>query len=390
MLSVLFMTRSLLEKASSAAGLSMKKDQIETRFRAVFPGEVRSFAQSCLIRAGATEEHAASLAELLVAADTRGHFSHGLNRLDMYVKEIESGICDGQAAPEVVQETPATAFVDGKNGIGPVVGTFCMDLAIKKAKTVGIAWVNCTGSNHYGIAGWYAIRAAENGLIGMSFTNTSPLQVPTRAKKPVLGTNPIAFAAPGRKGDHFVLDMATSTAALGKVEVCHRREIPIPNAWGVDSEGIETNNPSEVLNGGGLMPLGGSEQTAGYKGYGLAAMVEVLCGVLSGGPFAHHIRRWKSSKEIANLGQSFMAMNPDCFAPGFQDRLQTMMDELRNLEPSDPSKPVLVAGDPERLNCGKVDNKGVIPYPQQLISVMDEMADRLGVDRIVSSEWDPN
>jgi LDH2 family malate/lactate/ureidoglycolate dehydrogenase len=165
MLSVLFMTRSLLEKASSAAGLSLKKDQIETRFRAVFPGEVRSFAQSCLIRAGATEEHAASLAELLVAADTRGHFSHGLNRLDMYVKEIESGICDGQAAPEVVQETPATAFVDGKNGIGPVVGTFCMDLAIKKAKTVGIAWVNCTGSNHYGIAGWYAIRAAENGLI---------------------------------------------------------------------------------------------------------------------------------------------------------------------------------------------------------------------------------
>jgi hypothetical protein len=143
-----------------------------------------------------TPEHAATVADILVAADLRGVHSHGVNRLEMYVGEVRNGEVDPRVRPQVTSETPAIACVDGRNGLGMVVGRYCMELAMEKAQTMGVGWVVARGSNHYGIAGYYAMMAAERGLVGMSYTNTSPISFPTRAAQHVLGTNPIAVAAP--------------------------------------------------------------------------------------------------------------------------------------------------------------------------------------------------
>lgn len=351
--------------------------------------EVFQFVKRCMVAAGAKDGHAIDLATLLVAADTRGHFSHGINRLGMYVGDILDGTTSKDATPEIVKETVATALVDANNVLGPVAGKFCTDLAIKKAKEAGIGWVSCRGSNHYGIAGWYSMRASAAGLIGMSFTNTSPLQVPTRAIKPTLGTNPISVAAPST-GDDFVLDMATSTAAVGKVEMEDRKGNPIPKGWGVDNAGKETLDPKKVLTDGGLLSLGGVESSGGYKGYGLAMMVEIFCGILSGAAYGPHIRSWlnkdKDDLRPSNLGQCFVAIDPSAFADGFQDRMTDMMTYCRNLEPAEGEKEVLVAGDPERQNLKKVENDGGVRYHCNVITAMNKIADDLKSPRIETIE----
>ncbi|XP_075905389.1 putative oxidoreductase YjmC isoform X2 [Nelusetta ayraudi] len=263
--------------------------------------EVQGFIERCMVAVGTKPHHARSLAEVLVEGDHRGHYSHGLNRMDMYVKDIKTGICAKDGEPVVEKESAATALVDGRNLLGPVVGNFCMKLAIQKAKEVGIGWVVAHGSNHYGIAGYYSMQALKEDMIGMSFTNTSPLVVPTRGKECTLGTNPISVAAPASGGDSFVLDMATSAVALGKVELHERRGDSIPEGWGCDGQGQLTSDPKKVLSGGGLVPIGGSEATGGYKGYGLGMMVEVFCGILAGAQYSNKIRTWKVTDRMANL-----------------------------------------------------------------------------------------
>ncbi|XP_078615013.1 putative oxidoreductase YjmC isoform X1 [Branchiostoma floridae x Branchiostoma japonicum] len=342
--------------------------------------EVIAFVERCMGAVGTPVAHASALAQALMTADYRGHFSHGLNRLDMYVQDIRSGMTVKDGEPTVVNERAGTAFVNGNNLLGPVVSNFCMDLAMKKAKDAGIGWVVACGSNHYSIAGYYSLKACDQGLVGMSFTNTSPLVVPTRARKGVLGTNPISVAAPGKEGDSFVLDMATSTCALGKIELHDRKGLPIPTGWGVDSAGRETTNPKAVLEGGGQMALGGSEVTGGYKGYGLAMMVELFCGILSGGAYGPNVRRWKTNDRVANLGQCFVAIDPEAFAPGFQDRMQDMMDCCRNLEPAEGETEVLVAGDPERKHMAMCDAQGGIPYHVNQFTHLQDLAKQLEVE----------
>uniref|UniRef100_A0AAV2L3Q6 Malate dehydrogenase n=1 Tax=Knipowitschia caucasica TaxID=637954 RepID=A0AAV2L3Q6_KNICA len=332
--------------------------------------EVQSFVQRCMEAVGTKPHHAQSLAEVLVEGDHRGHYSHGLNRMDMYVKDVQSGICSVVGEPLVEKETVATALVDGQNLLGPVVGNFCMKLALKKAKEAGIGWVVARGSNHYGIAGYYSMQALKENMIGMSFTNTSPLVVPTRGKECTLGTNPISVAAPANNGDSFVLDMATSAVALGKIELHHRRGEEIPIGWGQDSDGKLTPDPSQVLSGGGLVPIGGCEATGGYKGYGLGMMVEVFCGVLAGAEFSNRVRTWKVTDKEANLGQCFVAIDPSAFAPGFTDRMSELLLIQRNLDPAEAGAPVLTAGDPERENIRKCDKLGGIPYHLNVVTHM--------------------
>lgn len=295
--------------------------------------EARRFMVDCFCASKTPEKHARQMADLLVEADYRGHFSHGMNRLEMYINHLYAGSMDGAATPVTLSETPATAWVDGRNGLGAVIGNYCMDLAMAKARNVGVGVVCAKGSNHYGIAGWYAMRAQREGLIGMSMTNTSPLMMPTRAKEPALGTNPISFAAPANNGDSFVLDMATTAVALGKIEVQRRKNEPLPVGWAQDADGHITTDSNVAFDSGRLMPLGGAEQTSGYKGYGLAAMVETLCGVLAGARFATNIRKWTlgGNESAPDLGQFFMALDPNCFAPGFTDRLTEQNQILRNM-----------------------------------------------------------
>merc|ERR1739838_511977 len=358
--------------------------QVVNMSRCLIPkGDVLSFIERCMVAVGTKPQHACSLAEVLVEGDMRGHYSHGLNRMDMYVKDIKSGICAKDGEPVIEKETVATALVDGRNLLGPVVGNFCMELAIRKAKEVGIGWVVAHGSNHYGIAGYYSTQALKENMIGMSYTNTSPLVVPTRAKECTLGTNPISVAAPANGGDSFVLDMATSAVALGKVELHHRRGDDIPEGWGCDAQGQIVTDPSKVLNGGGLVPIGGSEAAGGYKGYGLGMMVEGFCGILAGAEYSKHVRTWKVTNKVANLGQCFVAINPENFAPGFNDRMTDMLAIHRQLDPAVPDSPVLAAGDPERRNMEKCAEMGGIPYHLNVVDFMNNCARRIGVTQLL-------
>ncbi|KAL3995584.1 Malate/L-lactate dehydrogenase family protein [Acanthocheilonema viteae] len=331
----------------------------------------------CMIKTGTSKDHAQQLADVLVAADIRGHYSHGLNRLDMYVRDIQKGVCMKDGIPKILKEHAATAWVDGNNLLGPVVGNFCMDIAIKKAKQAGVGWVVAKGSNHFGIAGWYSIRAMKEGLLGMAFTNTSPIMYPTRSSTAALGTNPLTLAAKA-KNDTFILDMATTTAAIGKVELAARKEQTVPDTWGVKKDGCVSNDPTEILSGGGLLPLGGTELTGGYKGYGLGALVEIVCGILGGAQWGPHVRQWMSTAVVANLGQCFIAVNLDGFAPDFENRLQEFIDSMRGLKPVD-NKRVLVAGDPEKEHTALVEKYGGIPYHPNQVTHAEELAKTLGV-----------
>lgn len=348
----------------------------ENGARIVAKSEMAAFMVRVMTAVGVSEEHAASLADCLVTGDYRGHYSHGLNRLELYIKDVQQGSCKGTGSPVILNQTAASAWVDGQGLLGPVIGRFCMKLAIEKAKTAGIALVTAKGGNHFGIAGYYSTMALEENLIGMAFTNASPLVSATRGKEPFFGTNPISVAAPGAaKGDNFVLDMATSVVALGKIELAARKEQPIPHGWAVDKEGASISDPNQYH---ALLPLGGPEASSGYKGYGLAAVVEILTGVLSGAAVAPHIRHWTSNSAIADLGHCFIAINPALFAPGFNGRLQTMMDDLRSQETSG-EQPVLVAGDPERQHMAKCDRAGGIEYHANQIKMANEIASRLKV-----------
>ncbi|XP_063220874.1 uncharacterized oxidoreductase YjmC-like isoform X2 [Bacillus rossius redtenbacheri] len=344
--------------------------------RLVAVPEARRFVREAMEAVGTCREHATALADLLVEADCRGHYSHGLNRLELYVGDVRNGMCASNNKPAVLKESPSTAWVDGNNSLGAVVGNYCMQLAMDKARATGVGWVSAKGSNHFGIAGWYTMMAAKQGLIGMSFTNTSPLLSPTRSKSAALGTNPISVAAPASQGDSFVLDMATTAVAVGKIEMQMRKEEPIPEGWAQGPDGRPTTDAELAFDTGCLMPLGGEEHTSGYKGYGLALAVETFCGILSGALYGQHVRTWKTtgSATVADLGHCFVAVDPGCFAPGFQDRMSDMLQHLRGMEAADPSKPVLAPGDPERIHTRLVEEQGGIPYHENQIKAAVELA----------------
>ncbi|XP_041984817.1 uncharacterized oxidoreductase YjmC-like isoform X2 [Aricia agestis] len=347
----------------------------------VATSEALRFMVDCLKTAGAAARAAQQQAELLVEADRLGHPSHGLNRLEYYVNDILSGDCKPNNTPKVLKENPSTAWVDANCVLGATASHFAMDIAIKKARETGVGWVSVKGSNHNGMAGFWARKAAEKGFIGMAFTNTSPLLAPTRSKQAALGTNPISVVAPASKSETFYLDMATTSVAVGKIEMQMRKGESLPRGWAQGPDGNETTDAELAFETKCLMPLGGGEQTSGYKGYGLAAVVEMFCGILSGSNYGHHIRSWSHSGEggPANLGHCFVALNPDNFAPGFGDRLTDCMHHWRGLEPTDPKLPVLAPGDKEKKAAEVTDACGTVSYVPQQIESSAALAERLKV-----------
>nr|XP_034192020.1 uncharacterized oxidoreductase YjmC-like [Osmia lignaria]XP_034192021.1 uncharacterized oxidoreductase YjmC-like [Osmia lignaria]XP_034192022.1 uncharacterized oxidoreductase YjmC-like [Osmia lignaria] len=345
----------------------------------VIPKEdVVRFINECMCKVGTTPESGEIVGHHLMTADYSGHFSHGMNRVPMYIKDIQNKITDPVAKPQIITDFQAIALVSGNNGLGQVIGKFCMELAIEKSKKFGIGMVAARQSNHYGICGYYTAMAIKQNLIGFSCTNTSPLMAPTRSKQSALGTNPISLGMSALNNDRFNLDMATTAVALGKIELAVRKNEPIPAGWALDVHGKVTTDPEKAYEATVLMPLGGEERNSGYKGYGLALMVEVLCGILSGSHFGPNIRKWKGSQKIANLGQCFMAINPDAFCSGSQERLSKLLKQLREL-PIVGDKPVMVAGDPEKHSMERVDKEGGITYHPNQLKAAKELANQLGV-----------
>ena len=311
---------------------------------------------------GTPADIAADVAEILLASDLRGIASHGTARLPQYIKLVAAGVMDPVARPVKDKGKAAMARFDARNGWGHHAARVATDDAIARAKEVGAAISVVRNTNHYGIAGWYAMRIARDGLVGVSLTNTSPLVAPTRARLSMLGTNPIAVAAPAGKHGMLVLDMATSTIPRGRIEVAARRGELIPIGWAIGPDGSPARTPEEAL-GGALQPLGGEEGSGGYKGYGLALIVELLTGILGDAAFGPNIIGLFSTEGKSDLGQFFMAIDPDAFddRTGFTARLERLLDQLTTA-PTIPGAPgpVLFPGQPEAEQEAKSHRHGIV------------------------------
>lgn len=341
---------------------------------------LRAWTARLIESIGTPPDIAADVADVLVASDRRGIASHGTARLPNYVALVEAGVLDPAARP--VRDAGRAALVrfDARNGWGHHAGRIAVDWAIEAAATVGAATAIVRNSNHYGIAGWYALRAARRGLVGISLSNTSPLVAPTRSRVPLIGTNPIAIAAPAGRFGTFCLDMATSTVPRGRIEVAARRGERLPVGWAIDPEGRPARTPTAAL-AGALHPLGGEETTAGYKGYGLALAVDLLSGVLGDAAFGPNIIGLFSTDAPSDLGQAFTVLDPAAIdAPGaFERRLERYCEQLI-AAPTVPGAVgrVLIPGEPEAEAEGRSDTHGVILDASHARSLV-ELGGRLGV-----------
>ncbi|MFC4175065.1 Ldh family oxidoreductase [Microvirga sp. GCM10011540] len=332
---------------------------------------------------GLPEADADITAEVLTRADLMGIDSHGITLLPLYDELIRTGRLEPRAKIGIDRSFGAIAVIDGGGGFGQVPSVRAMDLAIEKAHAFGIGAVGVRNSNHYGAAGVYALRAAERGLIGLSTSAVyKPSIVPIFGREPRLGTNPLAFAAPGRHNRPFLLDMATSTIAIGKLKLAAREGRRLPEGWALDAHGQPQEDPSQALLDRLMTPLGGSRTMGGHKGYGLAAMVEVLSTLLPGASYAP-LRA--PDAERFDVGHFHMALHPDAFRePGaFLDDLDAFIDCLHATHPADPDEPVRVPGDPEHETFERRSREGV-PVPHSLVQAVAAIARECGADFLLA------
>ncbi len=326
-------------------------------------------------------------AEVMVETDLSGVDSHGISMLMSYDESRRAGRLKLNARPRVVRENPVTALVDADAGLGHPASVMAMDLAIAKARAAGVGVVAVRNSHHFGAAGHYAAMASAAGLVGLVTSATRTIGVvPTRAAVPVLGTNPIAFAAPAQRNRSFLLDMATSTVAANKVKVYDLQGKQLPAGWVLDGEGRPITDPALAWDTvmkqpkGGLTPVGGTPEMASHKGYGLGMMAHILGGVLSGASFSPIRVRSQRPQDPDDIGHFFMALDPKAFREegAFERDLDDAIDVLHAAPPADPAKPVLVAGDPEAASRAQRLRDG-IPIPATLAARLREVCARSGV-----------
>ena len=326
-------------------------------------------------------EDAKRSAEILLAADLHGINSHGIIRLYTYYgKRLKNKLMHPVTNITIKNETPATLAVDAGNGMGQVAGYFTMQKCIEKAKTCGVCFATVCNSNHYGIAGYYAKMALAEDMIGMSFTNSQPLVAPTFGRTALLGTNPIAVAAPAGSERPYILDMATSIVPVGKISVYDKAGEEIPEGWGIDNKGNVTTDPKEVLNGGVLMPLGGPEILRGYKGYGLGLMVDIFSGILSGAAFGPHVARPQSAQDTANVGHFFAAVNISFFRDitEFKADMDEMIQILKNAPKAENQERIFIHGEKEIENSEKYLQNG-IPLMETVVTSLVDAGNEVGV-----------
>jgi LDH2 family malate/lactate/ureidoglycolate dehydrogenase len=310
----------------------------------------RAQLKAILLSWGMPEENAEITSDILSWADLHGVDSHGMSMIPGYDGLRRRGRAKMDARPKIVKQTPVSALVDGGGGLGHVPAHFAMNVAIEKAKKVGMAIAAVNNSAHFGATGYYTLMAAKAGLIGMACTSASGIQVaPTFGKQARLGTDPWSFAAPSADGVPFLLDMATTTVAAGRIRNKANEGLPTPDGWVLDSEGRPSNDPLVAREKGGfLTSLGGSPENSSYKGYGLSAMVNILGSCLSGATLITDPMHTKKPTGM-DIGHFFMAIDPGLFRDGddFQKDVARFCGDLRATTPMDPARPVMVAGDPQ-------------------------------------------
>lgn len=344
------------------------------------------FTYDMLTKIGCPESDANIATEVLLSADLRGVDSHGVARLSGYVRLWEKGRINATPNLRVTYETPSTAVVDGDSGLGLVVAPFAMKVAIEKAKNVGTGWVSVKNSNHYGIAGYHAMMALEHDMIGISLTNASPLVSPTFSKERLLGTNPISVAIPAKEEPAFVADMATTTAANGKLEILQRKGLDTPTGWVQDRDGNPTTSANGVKDGGALLPLGGDREHGSHKGYALGAIVDIFSAVLSGANYGPWVPPFVAFLDpLPNLvgegiGHFFGAMRVDAFRPAdeFKSHMDNWIRRFRSAEPTPGNEKVLIPGDPER-ELEAIRRIDGIPLLDPVVKDLTQLGERFGV-----------
>lgn len=336
---------------------------------------------------GCPKEQAEIAADCLNQADLRGVDSHGVARLSGYVRLWELKRLNATPEMKIIHETPSTAVLDGDLGLGLVTGPQAMKIAIEKAKIAGTGWVAVQNSNHYGIAGYHAMMALEHDMIGISMTNASPLVAPTFSKSRFLGTNPISVAIPALNQPPFVIDMATTTVANGKLEVLQRKGLDAPLGWTQDAEGNPTTDAYSLKKGGSMLPLGGDREHGGHKGYCLGAMVDIFSAVLSGANYGPWVPPFVAFLEPPKnqvgkgIGHFLGAIRVDAFrsADDFKKEMDHWIETFRNAEPTFGQEKVLIPGDPER-ELAEERKKNGIPVHELVVSDLQELGKKFGIE----------
>jgi LDH2 family malate/lactate/ureidoglycolate dehydrogenase len=356
----------------------------ETR---LFPSEVlRRFSSAVFRHFGVPEEDADLAARVLATSDLRGIESHGVARLHTYFDMLELGRINPRPKITIVRESASTATVDGDNGLGLVVGPKANAIAMAKAAEAGSGWVSVRNTNHFGIAGYYVLKALERDLIGWAMTNSTKLVAPLWGAERMLGTNPIAIAFPGLEEPPIVIDLATCAAAYGKVEIALRAGERIPEGWAIDREGRVTTDPRRMIDGGAILPLGSDRERGGHKGYALAMMVDVLSAVLSGanwGPFTppFALRQEVPARSVGKgIGHFFGALRIDAFLDPleFKRQIDDLVRTFRATKPAPGTSGPLIPGDPER-EAERIRSVEGVPLVGAVVDELEDVSRRTGI-----------
>ena len=331
-----------------------------------------SFTTDCLEKLGLEAAAARLVAETLVAANLRGVDSHGVVRLPHYATRLRNGTVNARPNITLRKTGPSAALVEGDRGMGQLVASRAMNEAIALAGQTGVGAVVARNSSHCGACAWFVEMAVRKGMIGIALTHTDPIMVPPGMKHIFLGSNPIALGAPGGDGPPVIVDMSTTHAAWGKVIVARQEGKAIPPDWAVDAEGKATTDAARAV---GLAPTGA------HKGYALAMMVEILCAHLAGVPFGPHVTKmYGELDKPRNLGHFMLALDVARFTDAalFRSQVDVFLKEIRNQEPSDPARPPMAPGEPERLTAAQREKDGV-PLGDGTLGELNALAVQLGV-----------
>ena len=334
---------------------------------------LRDFCEEVLGAAGVPEEDARIVADSLVDADLAGMKSHGVTRLNDYLLRIEQSLMTPTTKIDVVRETPSTALLDANDGWGQVASEKAVELVVEKARQVGSAWVGVRNSNHNGTAGYWTMNIAREGMVGLCAMNTSPVMAAHGSKRPTLGTNPLSIAVPSSSGGPVVLDMATSNQARGKIILAAKNNDPIPEGWAITGEGLPTTDAKEALKGS-VLPLGGP------KGSGLAIMLDILTGVLTGAEFGAKMPRMYDDPQPQRVGHLFSAISIEAFMPmtEFLSRMDEKEQETREGPPAPGFERVSMPGDGTHERMAMYRESG-IPLTHEVYADLLTAAERYGI-----------
>lgn len=347
--------------------------------------QLKKFCNDCFMKFGFTEDESNIITDVLLLSDLYGIESHGMQRLARYHKGIEKGLIKVDAKPEVVFETPVSAVIEGNDGMGQLISHKAMNIAIEKAKKSGMAVVTVRNSNHFGIAGYYAKMACDAGLMGLAFTNSEAIMVPTFGRLAMLGSNPIALAMPAEPYDFF-FDASTTVVTRGKLEIYNKLGKPLPEGWALNAQGKGSTDAKDVLanivakNGGGIMPLGGeTEQSGSHKGYGYGMFCEIFTSILSMGMTSNHTH----TNGKGGTCHGFIAIDPNIFgdADAIKEHLSTFLKELRESPKSEGADRIYTHGEKEIF--AKADRlKNGINVNINTVAEMFEMCKYVGLDPV--------